>query len=279
MSARRILTGRRSPPVTCLSGCVESASNSSCLASQFTRGLLAAGVGVAVFLPGRVAEATRSFCHLLPHSFLFNMSGLYEFDGALDGKTTNRFRLRASSFGSGTGIACVSARIERPHSVLVSTRILRPVLTGQECQALGAVTLARCGSFGSRDFDSLVGVAHSEVILRSLPRDLCSPFGKCAQSSWWFGLPCIADAISHDLCLFAGGAVLIAGLAPPEPPNSCEARIRRPLCFDAGKVRPAVSFSCSVRGAAASARTRAAASSAWRSTAVRSSFSARCASR
>ncbi|MEH0059492.1 hypothetical protein [Auritidibacter ignavus] len=49
--------------------------------------------------------------------------------------------------------------------------------------------------------------------------------------------------ISHGLLLFSRGAVLIAGLAPPDPPNSGEARARCPLCFGAGKVVRAVAFS------------------------------------
>ena len=36
--------------------------------------------------------------------------------------------------------------------------------------------------------------------------------------------------------MFAGGAVLVAGLTPPESPDSGEACARCPLCFYSGKV-------------------------------------------
>ena len=43
--------------------------------------------------------------------------------------------------------------------------------------------------------------------------------------------------------MLARDAVLVAGLAPPEPPNLREARARCPLCFDGGKVHRSVSLS------------------------------------
>ena len=42
--------------------------------------------------------------------------------------------------------------------------------------------------------------------------------------------------------MFAGGAVLVAGLTPPESPDSGEACARCPLCFYSGKVRRSVLF-------------------------------------
>ncbi|QQT68798.1 hypothetical protein I6I57_13975 [Brevibacterium casei] len=42
--------------------------------------------------------------------------------------------------------------------------------------------------------------------------------------------------------MVAHSTVLVASLASPEPPNSGEARARRPLFLDAGKVCLAVAF-------------------------------------
>lgn len=103
--------------------------------------------------------------------------GLDEFGGIVHREASEFFALRPKQRRAGAGIAGVAVRVEGVHPVLVCAGVLRPVLASQECQAFIAVTLSCCGSFGARGFDSLGSFAHVGIILRSPPRDLCSPFG------------------------------------------------------------------------------------------------------
>lgn len=109
--------------------------------------------------------------------FPLHLLGLDELGGILRRETSEFCALGSKERCAGTGVAGVATGVEGAHPVLVSTRVLRPVLARQERQAFGAVTLTCCGSLGARGCDSLVSLTHSGIGLCSPFCGLCSPFG------------------------------------------------------------------------------------------------------
>lgn len=114
---------------------------------------------------------------LLLRTLSFHTLGLDELGGIVDREAADLLTLGTKERCACASVAGVTTGVEGAHPVLVSTRVLRPVLARQKHQAFVPVTLTRCDSLGVRDFDSLGNVPHSRIILCSPLRYPCSPFG------------------------------------------------------------------------------------------------------
>lgn len=122
-------------------------------------------------------EVPLALFGLLLRALSLDAFGLDELGGIVHWEAAEFRALGTEQGCAGAGVAGVTVRVEGAHPVLVCASVLRPVLAGQERQALVAVTFTGRGSFGARGCDSLGGVAHSGISLCSAFCDLCSPFG------------------------------------------------------------------------------------------------------
>lgn len=122
-------------------------------------------------------ETPLTLLGLLLRALSLDAFGLYEIGGVVHREASESRALGTEQGCAGAGVAGVTVRVEGAHPVLVCASVLRPVLAGQECQALVAVTFIGRGSFGARSLYSLGGFAYAGIALCSPFCDLCSPFG------------------------------------------------------------------------------------------------------
>lgn len=102
---------------------------------------------------------------------------LDEFGGIVHREAAEFLTLGTKHGCACAGVAGVTVWVEGVHPVVVCASVLRPVLVGQERQALVAVTFTGRGSFDARSLYSLGGFAYAGIGFCSPFCDLCSPIG------------------------------------------------------------------------------------------------------